>query len=129
MEEAGLSDPLMSSSEIELTRNGLHRGGVHGGGAAWGNRIRGRNFKFFTENWATPYVAKGHVDAVIFSFMVFESPKIVYDHQLIAEALLATGGKVAVVNGQDTLADPRGHTHYFHKRVFYFDREMRRAYC
>eukprot|EP00388_Colpodella_angusta_P026861 GDKK01007374.1.p1 GENE.GDKK01007374.1~~GDKK01007374.1.p1 ORF type:complete len:272 (-),score=27.49 GDKK01007374.1:101-892(-) len=116
-----------SSSNIATLRERTGRGALHGNGVPWANRMRNKVHRYVKGiNEIVDQIEFEELyDAAFFTYFSEDA----YPLGLMMDLKAHTKGKVAVFDHDDSMGDPRRNSIYFAKEVYYFSRELRRAYC
>lgn len=119
-------DKPFTNQELCTKRSDIFRGGVHGNGVPWANRLRHRGHTFVPHiHHLWHRIESGYYDAAIFTYY-FEDA---FPFPHVSALKASTKGKVAFMDHSDTMEDPRRNSQYLSKEVYFFSRELRRAYC
>lgn len=116
-----------SNQQMAAERSKTHRGGVHGYGHPWANRMRMGKGHTFVNNLdhVGDGALRGQFDAAIYTYFNHGS----YPLGLFSTLKEMTSGKVAIMDHDDSMDDPRRYGRSIAKEAFFFSRELRLAHC
>lgn len=121
------SNRMISSSSVANLRGDIGRGGLHGNGVPWANRMRNKVHRYVkrVSDIVDQIEFEELYDAAIFTYFAEGA----FPLGLVMDLKAHTNGKVAVLDHDDSMGDPRRDSIYLAKEVYFFSRELRRAYC